>query len=225
MPSNRNIAIDGPAGAGKSTVARLVAGELNYLYIDSGAMYRAIAWKALVNKMDLGDYQALATMALNTDIELRQGKNTTEPLIFCDGKDITLAIRSPEVTKAVSQVAQIPKVREILVKQQRELAKSGKVVMDGRDIGSKVLPDAHFKFFLTASLQARAERRYVEQQGQGFSTGLAQIRQEILERDLKDSARLISPLVKVEDAIELDTSNYTAEQIAAKIVSLVKREI
>lgn len=225
MQSKGNIAIDGPAGAGKSTVAKLVAQELNYVYIDTGAMYRALTWKAIKEKIALDDEEALNRLAQDTEIAFEKKPGTKNQIVLCDGEDITLAIRSPEVSQAVSQVARVPAVREILVGQQRRLAETGNVVMDGRDIGSNVLPDAPFKFFLTASLETRARRRYKELISKGYQTSLKQLQREIAERDAMDSQRETAPLIKAHDAVQIDTGSFSPRQVADIIVQHVRERL
>lgn len=216
------IAIDGPAGAGKSTVAKLVAEKLGYLYVDTGAMYRALTWKALQKGIDIKDTEALAKLAAQTQVDLVKKPNTNGIGVLCDGKDVTLDIRSPEVSQWVSWVAQVEKVREIFAKKQREIAQTVSVVMDGRDIGSNVLPQAPYKFFVTASLQERAKRRYKELSAKGYEVDLRQLEKDIAQRDAMDSKREVAPLIKVPKAIEIDTTELTPEQVAEIIVKHVK---
>lgn len=223
MGRNIQIAIDGPAGAGKSTVAKLVAKKLDVLYVDTGAMYRALTWKALQKGIDVKDSEALTELAVNTEIDLVKLPKNNELLVICDGEDVTSAIRSPQVSQAVSLVAQVEAVREILVKKQRDIAQSVSVVMDGRDIGSYVLPDAPYKFFLTASLQERAKRRFNELCSKGYVVDIKQLEREIAQRDEMDSHRDIAPLVKVPEAIEIDTTMLTPEQVAEKIVQYIEK--
>lgn len=217
-----NIAIDGPAGAGKSTVAKLVAEKLGYIYIDTGAMYRAITWKALVNKVNTTDYDALIKLAENTKIEFVLNTSTNEQHVICDGQDVTEEIRSPAVSKTVSDVAKIGGVRSILLRQQQLLAKNNDVIMDGRDIGSNVLPQAPFKFYLNASVEERAKRRYIELRDKGYKVNKSEIVKEIQQRDKNDQERAISPLIKVSDAIEIDTSYLKADEVAEKIIQAIK---
>lgn len=217
-----NIAIDGPAGAGKSTVAQLLAEKLGYIYIDTGAMYRVITLKALTNKVSLDDHLALTRLAEETKIDFAIQK--TDPqvqAVFCDGQDVTEQIRSPEVSSYVSTVAQIPGVRSVLLKQQKLLAQRNNVVMDGRDIGSRVLPDAPFKFFLTASVEERAKRRFLELTQKGYRVNEQDVIQEIIKRDKMDRERSIAPLVKAEDAIEIDTSHLQPSEVVELIVKMI----
>jgi len=221
MPQYLQIAIDGPAGAGKSTVAKAVADKLSLLYIDTGAMYRAIAYKVLKQGIPLDDEERISQMLENTTIVYEYSAN---PRIWCDGEDVTYAIRSPEVSRAVSVIASYPKVRAYLVKQQREAASKGGVVMDGRDIGTHVLPHAQLKIFLTATPAERARRRYLELQKNGSDLSLDKVEQDILERDRRDSNREHSPLKPAPDAVIIDTTNLTIEEIVTKIVAL-SREV
>lgn len=220
MSDIKVIAIDGPAGAGKSTVARKVAQKLNYIYIDTGAMYRAVTLKALNNNISLSDHSAVTKLAEESDIKLVYDDEGNQRIIM-DGIDVSEAIRTPVVTNNVSEVAAIPGVRLAMVRQQRDMAATQSTVMDGRDIASYVLPQADFKFFLTASPETRALRRQKDLKEQGFEVGLEQLTQEIIERDRKDSQREFAPLVRVPEAILIDTSNIDADQVSTLIVSRV----
>ncbi|MFC0188521.1 (d)CMP kinase [Fictibacillus aquaticus] len=212
------IAIDGPAGAGKSTVAKQVADRLSYIYIDTGAMYRAVALKAIRSSLDLHDGQALKRMLDETTVELI--KNDEGQSVFLDGQDVSEEIRSHEVTNNVSFVARLAEVREDLVRRQQLLAEKGGVVMDGRDIGTHVLPKAELKVFLIASADERARRRFEENKLKGFEVNLEELKQEILLRDKRDSEREVAPLRKAEDAVELDTTSMTIQDVVAKILVL-----
>lgn len=217
-----NIAIDGPAGAGKSTVARKVAETLNYIYIDTGAMYRAVTLSALNNGIKADDKEALSNHAENIAITLMPG--AAGQVVLLNGEDVTSAIRSREVTLHVSQVSAVERVRLRLVAMQRQLAQSKGVVMDGRDIGSHVLPGAELKVFLTASVEERALRRFKELNGRdGIS--LEQLEREIAERDRKDQEREISPLVCAPDAIVLDSTSMTIDEVADNIVNLSRTKL
>lgn len=213
-----NIAIDGPAGAGKSTVARLVANKLGFTYIDTGAMYRALTWKALQLKIPL-EKEPLADLARNTKITFLQVPNQDTQKVLCDGTDVTEEIRSPEVSKWVSLVSSFADVRHELTNLQQKYASAGGAVMDGRDIGTVVLPNASFKFFLTASLEERSRRRYEELTRRGVPVTLSAIYQEIKARDEADQNREIAPLVVAEDAVVIDTTNLSIEQVVDRIVS------
>ena len=213
------IAIDGPAGAGKSTLARALAARLGYIYIDTGAMYRALTWKALQGGLDLNDSMALSELAEGLDIAFN--KQDGQQRLLCQGEDISAIIRSPQVSAAVSQVAAHPQVRQIMVHKQQQLARAGRVVMDGRDIGEQVLPDANFKFFVTADLQERAERRLQEMEARGFQVDKESVLQDMCNRDLMDAARSVGALKILPDSIVIDTSAYNAEEVLAQILYLI----
>lgn len=223
MNKKISIAIDGPAAAGKSTVAKIVAKKLSYIYIDTGAMYRALTFKALLNEADLEDELNLYNLLMNTNIELRPSEQGQ--LVFVDGRDVSMDIRTNEVTNNVSVVSMHKLVREELVKRQQQFASNGGVVMDGRDIGTHVLPKAEVKVFLLASVDERANRRHSENLQKGFESDLEQLKQEIALRDKMDSEREISPLKKAEDAIELDTTSLSIDEVVEKIMSLVRERI
>jgi len=214
------IAIDGPAGAGKSTIARRLAQELGFVYVDTGAMYRALTWKALRQGIPLDDPQSLAQLALQTRIRFSYTSNGQK--VWCDDMDVTDSIRSPEVTARVSQLASHRQVRSILVAMQREMAKSESVVMDGRDIGECVLPDAEYKFFLTATLEERARRRAREMNIPCDADRLLQLEKEIMERDENDSAREVGALRVLDDSIIIDTSYMQADEVLASVLNIVK---
>lgn len=218
--SNINIAIDGPAGAGKSTIARMVAKRLGYVYVDTGAMYRAVTLRIL----ELGISPENETMVLqeaqNMVIELLPGESGQKVLV--DGKEVTDEIRSLEVNSNVSQVARIEGVRELMVSLQRQMALRKGVVMDGRDIGTTVLPDAEVKVFMTAAVEERARRRYLELEDPG-SISLEQLTRDIAERDRLDAGREVSPLRQAPDATLLDTTNMTMDEVAETIVNYAKQ--
>ncbi len=220
MQTKMQIAIDGPASAGKSTVAKLVAKKLNYIYCDTGAMYRATTWKALQMGVSLDDDQALGKM-LET-MELSFKPNEPEQLVFVDGTDVTTAIRLPEITNNVSLVSAQPSVRKNLTERQQQIASEGGIVMDGRDIGTTVLPNAQVKIFLVASVHERALRRFKENQAKGIDTPLTKLEAEIEARDYKDSHREVSPLIKADDAILLDTTSLDIAQVTDEIMKIVK---
>ena len=215
------VAIDGPAGAGKSTIAKLVAEKLGYAYIDTGAMYRSVAWKFLQTGKDF-DEALLSDLAQTMMIEFKPEASVNR--VFVDGTEVTEAIRSAEVTANVSRVAAIGAVREAMVTQQRRMGESGGVLMDGRDIGTVVFPNAQLKIFLTASVEERAMRRYKELVAKGQEVDLAQLKEDIASRDKQDSERAISPLRQAEDALLLDTSDMNIEQVTAKILELVEEK-
>lgn len=212
------IAIDGPVGSGKSTLARRVAAMMGYIYIDTGAMYRAIALKAQRCGISFDALDALTGLASETRIDLRASESTQQ--VFLDGEDVTGAIRTPEVAQAASKVAVVPAVRRVLVAEQRRAGESGGVVMEGRDIGSVVFPDAHLKIFLTASPEIRAERRWREHQQKGDAIDLARTLDEIHERDRRDRERKTSPLVRAQDAVVVDSTAMEPEEVARLVVML-----
>jgi CMP/dCMP kinase len=214
------IAIDGPVGSGKSTVARGVAELLGYTYLDSGAMYRALALKANRHGVSLGDAAALESLACETHIDLERGAHGQRVLL--DGEDVTQAIRTAEVSQAASRVALIPGVRQILVDEQRRAGSRGAVVMEGRDIGTVVFPHAELKIFLDASAEIRAERRWREHQQKGDGFTLAQVVDEIHERDLRDRSRVASPLVRAKDAVLVDNTAMDAIETARLIAQLAR---
>lgn len=213
----KTVAIDGPAGAGKSTIAKLVAEKLGYIYIDTGAMYRAVAWKVLDTGAGTTD-EAIIRTAEKLHVSLRfVGDNVR---VFADDTDVTEKIRTPEVTALVSQVAQLGPVREKMVELQRGMAKDGGVVMDGRDIASNVLPNADVKIFLTASIEERALRRWKEMKAKGYEEPMEKLAAEIVARDKADSERAISPLVRVPEATLLDTTGMTIDEVVQKVMEL-----
>lgn len=217
------VAIDGPAGAGKSTVARQVSKEMGYIYIDTGAMYRALTLKALRQGIPMDAEEALTKLATETEIKLAYQDHTQ--LVIMDGEDVSQEIRTPLVTQNVSYVAKVPGVRIEMVRLQREMAKDGGVVMDGRDIGSVVLPDAHCKIFLTASTAERARRRAKDLMAAGFEVDLAQLEKEIAVRDEIDSTREMAPLIKTEDAVMIDTSEMSFTEVVEKIKECVYKQV
>ena len=219
------IAIDGPAGSGKSSVARLVARTLGYLYLDSGAMYRALALKALQHKIPLDDETQLVKLANETHIELKPPTSAHEKAgiknrVFLDGKEGTEEIRTPEVAQAASRLATIAPVRAVLVAEQQRAGAGGGIVMEGRDIGTVVFPNAELKIFLEASPEVRAERRWKEHQEKGEPMTLAQVLEEIRERDKRDRERRVSPLVRAADAVLVDNTAMDAAETARLIVML-----
>ena len=215
------IAIDGPAGAGKSTIAKLVAAELGYIYIDTGAMYRAVAWKTLQTATSASDTEKIAVLTENLQIKLTNDNGQVGVLV--DGVDVGEAIRTPEISRLVPVVAAIPGVRSVLLQRQREMAVKGGVVMDGRDIGTAVLPDAEVKVFLTASIEERARRRWLELKNKGFEVSLVELQAEIAARDKQDYERETAPLCQAADAELLDTTGLTIEGVTAAILKIVER--
>lgn len=213
------VAIDGPAGAGKSTIAKLAAEKLGYAYIDTGAMYRSVAWKFLqTGKAFDEDFISGLSKTMLIDFKPEAKINR----VFVDGTEVTEAIRTPEVTAIVSRVAAIGAVREAMVDQQRRMGEAGGVLMDGRDIGTVVFPNAQLKIFLTASVEERARRRYAEMVAKGQQVDLQQLQADIAERDKQDSERVISPLRQAEDALLLDTSDMGISEVTDRILQLVQ---
>ena len=213
------VAIDGPAGAGKSTVAQLAAKKLGYTYIDTGAMYRAVAWKTLQQKQPVTDELILSVVPdILVDLQYAEGKTR----VLVDGQDVTGEIRTPDINKIVSQVAKLGPVREKLVVLQRRMAERGAVLMDGRDIASHVLPNADVKIFLTASVEERARRRCKELREKGYDVNETEIQRDIAARDKADSEREISPLVQTEDAVLLDTTNLSIDEVVEKILEMCR---
>ncbi len=214
---NAAIALDGPAGAGKSTIARRIAGRLGILYLDTGAMYRAIGLKALQGGIVMSDPEEIARMLANTDLDIRFVDGQQQ--VWLDGTDVTRDIRTPDVSRAASDVSALPVVRLRLVEIQREIARRQPLIMDGRDIGTYVLPDAPHKFFLTASLDERAGRRMRELHSRGDQTAsFAGVREEIAWRDRQDSERSFAPLRQADDAILVDTTSLSIEEVVEVIL-------
>lgn len=215
------IAIDGPAGAGKSTVARTVARKLGYLFINTGAMYRAVAWKSLKEGISLEDRDRIGRLAEESGIELRGTVDSMRVMI--DGEDITEKIVTPEVSRAASMVSSIPAVRRALVARQQTIAAEGCVVMEGRDIGTRVFPNAEVKIYLDATSDARAERRYLEDQSRGIALGsFDQMKSEIEDRDERDKTRADSPLIQASDAVYIDSSGMTIDEVVDQIMKIVE---
>ncbi|MEK3977784.1 (d)CMP kinase [Psychrobacillus sp. FSL K6-2836] len=223
MKKQIQIAIDGPAAAGKSTIAKKTAELLGYTYVDTGAMYRAITYKALQENIDLQDEVKLTNLLKETLIELKP--SPAGQLIFLDNVAVTEEIRSKEVTASVSAVAAHATLREEMVKRQMEMGESGSIVMDGRDIGTHVLKDAELKIFMSASVEERAKRRYLDNQNRGIETNLEELKQEITLRDKLDSERQASPLVQADDAIFIDTTLLTVDEVSEKIMHLAKERM
>lgn len=215
------VAIDGPAGAGKSTVAKILAKRLGFLYIDTGAMYRALTLKALDNNIDIGDEAKINELALNTKIDLRSNADGSLN-IFLDGKDVSLDIRRPRITRYVSDVSRIKGVRQVLVKMQRDLGQRGDCVLEGRDIGTVVFPYAQKKFFIDASAQVRVNRRFKELKESNQNVAEVDVAKDLSNRDKIDSTREVSPLRKAEDAIYIDTTNLSIEAVVEKMLELCK---
>jgi len=215
------VAIDGPAGAGKSTLTRRVAGKLGFVYIDSGAMYRAVALEALRTGTDLDDEARLERLAREARIEFEPGGSR----VLLDGEDVSAAIRAPEISPAASRVSVFSGVRRALVEKQREMGAAASVVMEGRDIGSVVFPDAEVKIYLDADPAVRAERRVREMEEKGQTLEAAEVEREIRERDRRDSTRADSPLVRAPDAVYVDTTSMSVEEVEQAILEIVRKRI
>ena len=213
-----NIAIDGPAGAGKSTIAKMVAKKENFIYIDTGAMYRCVAYYCLTQKIDLNDEKAVEQAIEHIQIRL-----TPDNKVYLNDEDVSNQIRQDQVSLGASCVSKYQVVRSFLVDEQRKMAKAGNVILDGRDIGTVVLPNADLKIYQIASVETRAKRRYLENLERGLDADLETIKKEIEERDYQDTHREISPLKKAEDAIELDTSSLTLEEVVEQVLTLIQK--
>ena len=214
-----NIAIDGPSAAGKSTIAKMLAARLGYVHMDTGAMYRCTAFKALNEGISLEDEPQVVAMLDRTDIKL-----TPDGKVFLDGVDVSGVIRTNEISMGASKVSALKEVRAKLVALQQEMAKDKGIIMDGRDIGTVVLKDAEVKVFMTASAEARAMRRYLENQEKGIPSDLEALTKEIEKRDYDDSHREHSPLRKAEDAIELDSSDLTIDEVVARMIDIMNEK-
>ncbi|KAA6455079.1 (d)CMP kinase [Bacillus atrophaeus] len=222
MEKKLSIAIDGPAAAGKSTVAKIVAEKRSYVYIDTGAMYRAITYVALKESADLTDEKMLSELLKKTTIELITSKEGQKVLV--NGNDVTEDIRKDEVSNQVSIVAKHRSVREEMVRRQQLLGDKGGVVMDGRDIGTHVLPNAEVKIFLLASVEERANRRFEENVKKGYDVNYETLIEEIARRDKLDSEREVSPLRKADDAVEIDTTSLSIDEVAGRILEIAAQK-
>jgi len=214
------IAIDGPAGAGKSTVSKIVAKELGFLYIDTGAMYRALTLKAIEEKIDVTNTLRLIEMSRNTVIDLKN-KPDGSLQIFLDGRDVSLQIRQPRITKLVSDIAKIKEVRQVMLRLQRKLGKTKDSVLDGRDIGTIVFPDADKKFYIDAQFPVRVGRRHKELLELGQKVSQNDVQQDLHNRDTIDSTREFAPLKKADDAIYVDTTDLNIQQVVEKVLNLI----
>ena len=215
-----SIAIDGPAAAGKSTIAKMVANNLNYTYIDTGAMYRCVAYYAFIHQVDFHDEEGVCNLLKDIKINMLPGG-----IIMLNNQDVSMAIRENEVSMGASIVSGYSIVRSFLVSQQRDMAKGGGVILDGRDIGTVVLPDAELKIYQVASIECRAIRRHKENLERGIDSDLEEIKKEIAERDHADMTREISPLKKADDAIEIDTSDMSLDEVVATVMDLVSQKL
>jgi cytidylate kinase len=215
------ITIDGPAGSGKSTVAKIVAEKLNFRYIDTGSMYRSVAWKILQKNTSLKDEDAVADIASKIQIELVSGKNGQ--LVFVDGENITDQLKVEEISRGAAIVAAQPKIRKIMTTKQRKLGKQGMVVMDGRDIGTVVFPKAEKKFFLDADPKERGRRRFVElkEKDQAKNANISTIIEQVVQRDHEDRNRKIAPLKQAKDAMLIDTTNLSIDQVVKEIIKTI----
>lgn len=216
------IAIDGPASSGKSTIAKILADKYSLVYVDTGAMYRTLTYLALKNNVPVTNEDLLLKLLKETTISFKKIKEGQ--LVFADAEDVTEAIRSHEVTNNVSEVSAFAKIREELVSRQQKIAKDTGVVMDGRDIGTVVLPNADVKIFLVASVEERAERRYLENQAKGIDSDFERLKQEIIARDDYDSNREVSPLKQASDAVRLDTTSLSIEEVVEKCMNIIERK-
>lgn len=215
------IALDGPSGSGKSTIAKRLSKKLNILYLDTGAMYRATALKAISLGIDTLDESGVLTFINDIDLQIKYVDGTQHTML--DGEDVSETIREPHVSMAASNISSLKCVRLKMVEMQRKIAEQMSCVLDGRDIGSYVLPNADFKFYITASSEVRADRRYKELTLKGHKVDFEQLKSEIEQRDYNDRTRDFSPLVKAEDAIEIDTSFMNIEQVISKVLSYIER--
>ena len=215
-----NIAIDGPAGAGKSSVAKAVAAKLGFIYVDTGALYRSIGVNALRNGLNTEDAAAVTALLPATKVELKFIDGTQR--VFLNDEDVSETIRMPEASMAASNVSAIPAVRTFLLDLQRDMAKNNNVIMDGRDIGTVILPDAQYKFFLTASAEVRADRRFKELAEKGISVDYKALLEEIIQRDYNDSHRETAPLKQADDAILIDSSDMDIDEVINAIISNIK---
>lgn len=218
-----NIAIDGPAGAGKSTIARRAAAEMGFIYVDTGALYRSVAYYCITNGADLNVPESIEKLLPGITPELRFIDGVQH--VFVNGSDVSDKIRTPKVSMAASKVSAIPAVRAFLFDQQRKIAAENNVIMDGRDIGTVVLPNAQLKIFLTASPEARADRRFAELKDKENAPSYEQVLADIIKRDHDDSTRAIAPLKQAEDAVLLDTTSLDLEQSVKAVMDLVKKAV
>lgn len=215
-----NIAIDGPAGAGKSTIAKMIAKDLEFIYVDTGAMYRAIAYYLLKNQIAIDDLEKIAEACGSIDVNIAYEDG--QQVVLLNGENVNPYIRTEEVSQTTSKISVYPVVRAKLLELQRQVAAKNDVLMDGRDIGTCILPNADLKIYLTASSRVRAERRYKEQVERGLECSLEEIEKDIIERDYRDMHREIAPLTQAKDAVVVDSSDMTIEEVVAAVVALVR---
>ena len=220
------IAIDGPAAVGKSTMGKLIARELGFLYIDTGAIYRAITWKVFKNNININDENMISNLVSDTSITIE--RVNTKSLndyyhTFVDGEDVSEEIRNPRIDQNVSQIARLPKIRKQLIYLQRKLAEKGNIVMEGRDIGSVILPQADIKFYFTASEEERIKRRYKELIKKGYGIDYELVKKQIIQRDKIDSKRKYAPLIKAKDAILIDSTKKNIEEVKDKILKIIRK--
>lgn len=219
-----SVAIDGPGGAGKSTIARTVARELGILYVDTGAIYRSVGYHVFLRGADPSDAAAVIALLPETHVEMAYGEDGLQRM-YLNGEDVTTKIRLPEMSMYASRVSAIPEVRAFLMEMQRSMARTSSVVMDGRDIGTVVLPEAQVKIFLTADLEARAKRRYLELQERGMITDFNALLEEMRQRDYNDSHRAAAPLKAADDAVVVDTTHMNFEQSCRKILDVIRERV
>lgn len=217
------IAIDGPAGSGKSTISKLVAKKLGLLYLDTGAMYRALTLKAMRSDLDLNDEKALVKMARNTDIKIETNPETKAIKILLDGEDVSGRIRTPELTENIKYIARVPGVRKCMVKMQRAIGSKKGAVLEGRDTTTVVFPDAQYKFYLDASLQERAKRRLKDFHKSGIEASLREVQKDARLRDISDKTRKVGALKKAKDAICVDTTNMSINEVVSKMLREIKK--
>lgn len=215
------VAIDGPAGAGKSTIARIIAQKMGFLYIDTGAMYRALTLKVIEENIDIRDTQRIADIASKSNIDLINNPDGSLKVLL-DGRDVSNEIRKPQITKIVSDIAKIKKVRDIMALLQRNFGKRGNCVLDGRDIGTVVFPNAEKKFYLDAHFKERVKRRHKELNGLGENISASEVESDLSNRDTIDSTREVAPLKKADDAIYVDTTDLSINEVANKLLSYLR---
>ena len=215
------IAIDGPAGSGKSTAARELAQKIHFKYLDTGAMYRAVTLKVLKEDLDVNHEKKIVTFTKKLQLDFTPASGNKKSRIFVNNKDVTDKLRQPPVNENVSRIARIKGVRQLMVEKQRELANNGNIIMDGRDIGSKVLPEADYKFYITATLEERARRRYQDIKEKDPDISFEEVKKSVARRDKIDSERSYSPLIKPKDAYEIDTTHLSVQEVVNKLYKII----